>query len=155
MTHLITKVMLTGLIVASTHLHAENYDFKPGLWETTWKSEIVEIDAPPEMEKMMRSMAKRPDYTETECINDIASAFDLEPEENEGEECQTDSNWISTNKKVFETSCTSPDGASKTVGEMRFNGKTFTSKLEVTISEESMKVKSKLVGNGKYIGACD
>ena len=72
MTHLITKVMLTGLIVASTHLYAENYDFKPGLWETTWKSEIVEIDAPPEMEKMMRSMAKRPDYTEAECINDIA-----------------------------------------------------------------------------------
>lgn len=158
MTHTMTKMLFTGLMLASTQIHAADYDFEPGLWETTWKTEIIELDAPPEMEKLMRSMGNRPVYTETECIKDIASSFDSERDkENEGEECKTTTNRISANKMEFETSCTAPGEVTKTVGEIHFNGKTSTAKLEMTSAsaEESMNIKSTLVGNGKYIGACD
>jgi hypothetical protein len=158
MTHIMTKMLFTGLMLASTQIHAADYDFEPGLWETTWKTEIIELEAPPEMEALMRSMGNRPVYTETECIKDTAPAFDSEPDdENEGEECKTTTNRISANKMEFETSCTAPGEVTKTVGEMHFNGKTSTAKFELTSAsaETSINIKSTLVGSGKYIGACD
>lgn len=153
MTNIITKGIFTGLILASAHLYAESYDFKPGLWETTSTIEIIEIDAPPEIQKMMRSMSNKTVNTETECIENLDSIFDSEPDD--VEECKTTMKHISSNKMSVETLCTGPDGVSKVAGEINLNGETFTSSFEMVTNENSMKMKMKILGNGKYIGACE
>jgi len=146
------KVLFTGLILISSQLYAGNYDFKPGLWETTTTSEVMEIDAPPEIKKMMQHMRQIPMRTETECITDIDSVFDTEPDDAEG--CETTINRISANKIAVEMLCVGEDGTSKGAGEMKLKGKTFTSSLVMTSINGPMKMKIKIVGNGKYIGAC-
>ena len=154
MAHIITKIMYTGLVIASTHLYADNYNFKPGLWETSSSQEIIELDAPPEVKKMMQSMFKMPVETETECIKSID--FLLDPESDEMEECNVNMNRVNANKVMLEVSCENANGSSKTVGELILNGDTFTSNLKVEASDNAMKmnVKMKLVGNGTYIGDC-
>lgn len=152
MTHMISKVMFTGLILASTHLYAENYDFKFGLWETTSTVEIIEVDAPPEIQKMIRSMSNKTINTQTECIRDLATIFDSEPDD--VEECKTTMKHISANKMSVESICTGSDGASTVVGEINLNGETFTSSFKMTTTDNGMKMKMKVIGKGKYIGVC-
>ena len=72
MKHIITGV-LASFVLVSPYTHADNYDFKSGLWEITTTAEIIETDAPPEIEKMIRSMAN---YVETECIKSLTAMFE-------------------------------------------------------------------------------
>jgi len=148
------KVLFIGLILISNQLCAENYDFKPGLWETTTTSEVVEIDAPPEIQKMMQHMAQMPVRTETECIASINSVFNTEPEPDDAEECKTTISRVNSNKMTFEMLCTGEDGTSKGTGEMNLRGESFTSSLVMTSINGPMTMNMKIVGNGKYIGAC-
>jgi len=148
------KVLFIGLVCMSSQLYAENYNFKPGLWETTTTSEIVEINASPEIKKMMEKVPKISQDKETECINSISSLFDEEPDD--AEECKTKKNRVNSNKMVFEMLCTGEDSTSKGTGEINLKGKTFTlSMINSLINEPmKMKIKVKIVAKGKYIGAC-
>ncbi|MFC4279774.1 DUF3617 domain-containing protein [Thalassotalea piscium] len=85
----------------------------------------------------------------------FSAMFDSEPDD--VEECKVNIKRISSNKLLFESVCTDTEagGVSKTVGEMNLNGKTLTSLVESTTSDESFSMKMKIVGSGKYIGACD
>jgi len=147
------KVLLTGLILLSNQLYAESYDFKRGLWKTTTTSKVVEIDAPPEIKKMMQHLSQMPVATETECINSISSLFDAEL--GDTEECKTIANRVSSNKMTFEVLCTGEDGTSKGIGEINLKGTSFTSSVVVASVNGPVKMKLKLVGDGKYIGACE
>ena len=81
------KILFIGLISISGLLHAENYNFEPGLWKSTTTQEVIEIVAPPEIKKMMQNLSQMPISTETECIENISSMFDAEPDD--VEECKT------------------------------------------------------------------
>jgi len=146
------KILFIGLILISNQLCAENYDFEPGLWETTTTSEVIDIDAPPEIKKMMKHMAQMPVRIEIECIASISSVFDAEADD--AEECKTTINRVNSNKMTFEMLCTSEDGTSKGVGGMNLRGEVFTSSLVMTSINGPVTMKMKIVGNGKYIGAC-
>jgi|GEM_PF-1843149 len=151
MNKLIQKVMLAGFIVVSSQLLAESYDLKLGLWETTSKTEILAIEAPPDIEKMIRGVSNIPQNTEIECIKNIDSLFASEPD---AEQCKWKMKRVSANKIAFEGICGSSDGSSKGVGEMHLKGETFTAWFEMTSSEGGINIKMKTVANGKYIGAC-
>ena len=153
MTYKITKVIFTGFMLASTQLYAESYNFMPGSWEITSTTKLVEIEAPPEIEKMMRRMSQMSKSTETECVRDINSIF--EPEPDDAESCKTKVRRISANKLIFNMQCTGEDGISKGTGEMDLNGKNFASILEMETTEDSMKLKVEIIGKGKYIGTCN
>ena len=145
------KVLFIGLIFISNQLYSDNYDFKPGLWETTTTSEVVEINAPPEIKKMMQHMSQMPMATETECINSIGSLLDAEPDD--AEECKTTINHVNSKKVTFEMLCTGEDGSSKGSGEINLKGKTFTSSFVITSINGLIEMKMKIVSNGKYVGA--
>tara|TARA_B100000809_G_scaffold256599_1_gene296813 strand:+ start:609 stop:1064 length:456 start_codon:yes stop_codon:yes gene_type:complete len=151
MKHIITRVLASFFLV-SPYIYADNYDFKSGLWEITTTTEIIETDAPPEIEKMIRSMANN---VETECIKSPTAMF--EPEADDVKECKINIKRISSNKLLFEEVCTDAEagGVSKTVGEMNLNGKTLTLLVESTTSDEIFSMKMKVLGSGKYIGVCD
>ena len=152
MTHIITKTLFAGLIATSTHLYAEDYDFKPGLWEIASTTEIVKIDASPEIEKIIRSTLQVPIEKTSECIKDLDSIISTEA--NETMQCKTEMKRVSAKKVILEELCTSSDNTSKIVGEFNLNGETFTSNINVSSTDNAMKVIMKVIGNGKYIGAC-
>ena len=144
------KLLSVGLILTSSQLFAADYDFKPGLWQTTMTTEVLEIDAPPHIVNMMSKLPPPP--TETECITDINTIFDPEPDD--VDECTTTTNRVSSQKMTFETKCTGEDGDSNAVGEIHFNGTTLTSSLILSNVGGPITLKMKILGDGKYIGAC-
>jgi len=146
------KILFIGLISISGLLHAENYNFQPGLWKSTTTQEVIEIVAPPEIKKMMQHLSKMPMSTETECINNISSMFATEPDD--VEECKTTMTRVNSNKIAVEIVCEGEDGKSKGAGEINLNGKTFTSSLVMTSIDGPIKIKMKIMDSGEYIGAC-
>lgn len=148
------KILFIGLISISGLLHAENYNFQPGLWKSTTTQEVIEIVAPPGIKKMMQHLSQMPMSTETECFNNISSMFDPEPDD--VEECKTTMTRVNSNKIAVETVCAGEDGTSKGAGEINLNGKTFTSSfvMSSTNGPMKMKMKMKIIGSGEYIGAC-
>jgi len=95
-----SKAALLGLIIASTNLYAEDYNFKPGLWKTTWTQEITELNVPPEMEKMIRSSLGEPVNVETECINDLEQYLKDDEHEN-SEDDDEDGRKCKINKTYY------------------------------------------------------
>ena len=152
MINLLNRALLAWIIVASSHVNAESYDFKLGLWETTSTTKILEIDAAPDIEKKIRAVSNIPKNTERECIKSIDSLFDPEPDDTE--QCKWQMKRVSANEIAIAGACSGQDGSSKGVGEMHLNGKTFTSWYEITSTEGDIKMKIKVVANGEYIGAC-
>jgi len=64
------------------------------------------------------------------------------------------SNHVNSKKVTFEMLCTGEDGSSKGTSEINLKGKTFTSSLVITSINGPIKMKMKIVSNGKYVGAC-
>jgi len=144
------KLLSVGLILTSSQLFAADYDFKPGLWQTTMTTEVLEIDAPPHIVNMMSKLPPPP--TETECITDINTIFDPEPDD--AQDCKTTTTRVSSKKMNFETKCLAEDGSSNGVGEIHFSGSTITSSIIMTTIGGPMTLKMRILGEGKYIGAC-
>ncbi|WP_417762123.1 DUF3617 domain-containing protein [Shewanella sp.] len=154
MQHSVHKLLLTGLIFTSPLLYAEDYDFTPGLWEITTKSEGTLIKATPEMKQMLeKSGSLKPfTYTKKACIRKFNLFDDANSED--GEKCQKNIQRINATQATFESNCTSIDSTTHTVGEYHLNGKTLTFTQESEVTEESMSIKGTLIGNGKYLGPC-
>uniref|UniRef100_UPI000B34DC3E DUF3617 domain-containing protein n=1 Tax=Thaumasiovibrio occultus TaxID=1891184 RepID=UPI000B34DC3E len=134
------------------YLYADDYDFKPGLWEISSTNEIIEIEAPPAVENGIRNMPKQ---VENVCIEDPTVMY--EPEPGEQGECNVDIERKSANKLVFESFCTDPysDGSVKTVGELNLSGDTLTMLTEHNVSDVGFSMKMETLSHGKYIGACN
>lgn len=153
MTSLIKKSLYTAIILASSHLYADNYDFKLGLWENSSTIEIIEIDAPREVEQMMREMFKAPRETVTSCFKSVASVLELEEEQKA--QCTRNVKRISANKVKVEELCTGIENTTETIGEINLNGKNSSSVFETTSTDGPYTMKLKVVASGKYVGACD
>jgi hypothetical protein len=152
MNTVVPKIIFSLFFIVPLTTYANNYDFKSGLWEITTTAEIIDTDAPPEIEKMIRSMANN---VETECINSPTAIF--EPDADDVQECKLNIKRTSSNKLLFEDVCTDAEGGgfSNTAGEMNLNGKTLTFLAESTTSDESFSMKNKVLGSGKHIGKCN
>ncbi len=154
MPHSIYKLLLTGLIFTSTQLYAADYDFTPGLWEFTTKSEGTLIKATPEMKQMLEQGGNLKPYTYTNkaCLIkfDLFDAADNE----DGEKCQNSIQRINANQATFESNCTSADGTTHSVGEYHLNGKTLTFTQEMDSNSDTMSAKTTITGSGNYLGPC-
>ena len=153
MSSVVKKSVYIAIILASSHLYADNYDFKPGLWENSSTIEIIEIDAPSEVKKIMREMFEAPRETKTTCFKSFASLLELEGEQKA--QCEREVTRISANKVKVEELCTEIESTTKTVGEINLNGKSTNSEFETTSTDGPYKMKFKVVASGKYVGACD
>ena len=132
----IVVTIFVGLV--STKIYAGEYDFKPGLWETTTLTEIEGIS-----EKM-------PPEIEQECMKGTDFMYESD------DECKYEKKRVNANKMLVDVICTSPEGMiSKGTGETNFNGKTSSGSFDMEMSRGSsgsMKIKSSF--SGKYLGAC-
>lgn len=156
MPHPVNKLLLAGLILTSTHLYAEDYDFTPGLWEITTKSEPTLIEATPEMKQMLENAGgvKPSTFTHKECIENFDLLDDADGDDDD-EKCQENVKRINANQVTFESNCTSAEGKSHSTGEYYLHGKTFTIKQEIESYSDSMSSKVTMTGTGKYLGPCD
>ena len=137
-------VAAVALGLASQQSYAGEFDFKPGLWETTATSEVK--GAPAEMAAMM----KMPPETERECIKDNDLMFESD------DECNYEKNRISAKKLLVDITCTTPEGVSKGTGEIDFDGDKTSGWFEMDMPggpAGPMKIRS--VFNAKYVGTCD
>ena len=131
----IVAVIVLGL--ASTQIYAGDYNFKPGLWETSTLTEVIGVPA------------KIPQQTEQECIKGTDAMYESD------DECKYEKKRVSTNKMLLNMICTTPEGVSKGTGEVNFNGKTTSGWLEMGVPRgPSGTMKMKINFNGKYLGAC-
>ena len=143
MKFLSTIVAAIVLGLASTQIYAGDYNYKPGLWETTTTLEVKGVPAE------MAAMMKMPPQTERECIkeDDIWLKSD--------DECKYDKNRISSKKLLVNIICTTPEGATKGTGEINFNGKKSSGWFEMDVPQgPSGPMKIKSIFNAKYLGAC-
>ena len=128
--------IIVGLV--STNICAGEYDFKPGLWETTTVTEIEGLT-----EKM-------PPEIEQECMKGTDSMYESD------DECRYKKKRVNANKMMVEMTCTTPDGMiGKATGETNFNGKTSSGWFDMNMSRGSSgSMKMKVTFSGKYLGAC-
>ena len=131
------------LVSASTLLYAEDYNFKPGLWQTTTTFDIQGV--PPEMAAMM----KMPPQTEQECVKENEFMFESD------DKCKYENKRVSANKLLVNVTCTTPQGVTTGTGEVNFNGTTSSGWFEMDVPQgPSGPMKMKTVFNAKYVGAC-
>ncbi len=131
------------LSTASLTVNAGEYDFKPGLWETTTK---IKIEGVPKA--MAALMAPPAPITETGCTTEKDIIF------NSDSECKYDTNRISSKKVRMKMTCSSPNGAAKGKGEINFNGKKLNGWFEMNSRGPSGPMKIKHTFTAKYVGTC-
>ena len=132
----IVAAIVVGL--ASTKIYAGDYDFMPGLWETTSQTEIIGISE------------RIPPHTKRECIKGTDSLFVSD------NECKYEKKRVNAKKILVNITCTRPEGISKGTAEVNFNGKTSSGWFDMEIPQglsEPMKMKTTF--NGKQLGACE
>ena len=136
-------VAAISLGLASTPIYAGDYNFKPGLWETTTTMEVK--GAPPEMAAMMNMKPQ----TEQHCVKESDLMFESD------DECQYERKRASSKKMLLTITCTTPQGVTKGTGEVTFNGKTSTGWFEMDVPQgASSSMKMRTIFNAKYLGAC-
>lgn len=129
--------------LAGQQSQAGDYNFVPGLWETTTTSEIKGV--PPEIAAMM----KQPPRTQQSCVTEDDLKFGA------GDECQYENKRLSASKLRVDVSCATPVGVTKGMGEVNLKGKTAAGWFEMTVPEGPMgPMTMKSVFNAKYVGAC-
>ena len=143
MKKLSTIVAAITLGLASTQIYAGDYNFKPGMWETTTTLEVKGVPAE------MAAMMKMPPQTEQECIKEDEPMFESD------DECKYDKKRVSAEKLLVNITCTTPEGVSKGTGEVNFNGKTSSGWIEMDVPQgPSGPMKIKSIFKAKYLGAC-
>jgi len=141
--YLSTIVAAIILGLASTQIYAGEYDYKPGLWETTTTLEVKGVPAE------MAAMMEMPPQTEQECIKENEPMFVSD------DECKYEKKSVSAKKLLVNITCTTPEGVTKGTGEVNFNGTTSSGWIEMDIPKgPSGQMKIKSIFNAKYIGAC-
>lgn len=143
MNYLSTAVVGIMLGLTSAQTYAGNYDFKPGLWETTTTMEVKGVP------EQFAAMMKMPPQTEQECIKETDLLFKSD------EECRFDRKRISANKMLVDITCNTPEGITKGNGEINFNGKKSNGWFEMNVPQgPAGPMKMKSIYNAKYLGSC-
>ena len=138
-----TIVAVIILDLASTLIYAGEYDFEPGMWESTTTVEFMGV--PPEMAAMM----KVPPQTRRECVKENDLMFESDAK------CTYEKKRVSAQKLLVNITCNTPEGVTKGTGEVNFNGKTASGWFEIQLPQgPSGTMKMKSIFNSKYIGAC-
>jgi hypothetical protein len=142
----IIAVMLTFVITGSSAAANEKaYNVNPGMWETTYKTEVSGV--PPEMAAMMQEQPK----VERECVE--KKIIDFSPGDMT-KECSFNSTRHSANKMSWDIQCKGEGGNSTGHGEVNFNGNTATGWFEMNMQGPMGPMKIRNVFKGKRTGPC-
>lgn len=129
--------------LASNPTFAGEYDFKPGLWETTMTMEIKGIPA------QLAEMMKMPTQTRQECVQESDLMFKTD------DECKFNRKRISANKMLVTIACKTPEGITKGAGEINFYGDKSTGWFEMNVPQgPAGPMTMKSLYQAKYLGAC-
>lgn len=143
MKYLPRLVILVIVGLMPLYAYADDYDFTPGLWESTV---TVEFKGIPDQ---MASMMKIPIKTESICLRKDDLMFKTD------NQCTYEKNRISKNKMKIDITCNTPQGVTKGSGEINFTSKSSSGWIEMNVPGGSMgPMTMKSNFNSKYIGAC-
>ena len=146
MKHLYTFTTVICLSILSTLAWAGDYNFKPGLWESTSTTKITGI--PPELAQFMGNVNKNI-QTETECVMDVDTML------NTDSNCDVKYTRVNAGEILVDLSCNTPEGASSGKGEMYLKGTTASGSLVMSMPGGQFgAAKIESTFKGKYIGAC-
>ena len=138
-----TTVVSIFLGLVSTQAYAGEYDFKPGLWETTTTTEVNGVP------EQFAAMMKIPPQTEQECIRESDLMFETD------DECKFDRKRVSAKKMLVNITCNTPDGITKGTGEINFNGVKSTGWFEMNVPNgPTGPMKMNSIYSAKYLGSC-
>lgn len=146
MKHLYTFTGVICLSVSSTIALAGDYNFKPGLWESTATTKITGV--PPEVAQFMANMSNNT-HTETRCVMDVDTML------NADSNCDVKYTRVNAGEILVDLSCNTPEGPSSGKGEIYLKGTTASGSLAMDMPGGQFgAVKMKSTFKGKYIGAC-
>ena len=136
--------MLTAFLLSTVSLavYAGEYDFKPGLWETTSKMKVTGVP------KQMAAMMATAPMTEQHCMTEKELFM------NTDDGCKYDKKRVSSKKLKVTMACNTPNGIDKGRGEVNFNGKKVTGWFEMNSRGPSGPMKMKNTFTARYLGAC-
>jgi hypothetical protein len=143
MKYYIKTLALFILGTFSIAVYAGEYDFKPGLWETTSKMQITG------MPKEMAAMMPTSPVTEQDCMSEKDILF------NSDKECKYNKKKVSAKKLQFDVTCNTPNGEEKGKGEINFNDTKVDGWFEMTSRGPTGPMKMRSTFNAKYLGACN
>jgi hypothetical protein len=135
-------------ILSSFSSHAEDYDFKPGLWETKISVEILG------MPKEMSAMTQPPVLVESECVKQDDVNFMMQGEKAE-KNCKITNKRLSAEKVQIKMICVNSDVTTKGHGEMNFKGTVVTGWFDMQMPGPMGQMTMKSVFDSKYIGPCE
>ena len=137
---LITTI-IPGLI--SLSVHADSYNFKAGLWETTTTMEVKGV--PAEMAKMMQM----PTQVDQDCVQKGEVMFESD------KNCQYEKTRVSANKLLVKITCSTPEGITNGKGEVNFNGKTTNGFFAMNVPRGPFgPLLIKNTFKARYLGSC-
>jgi hypothetical protein len=139
----VAKLALFILGTLSSVAYAGEYDFKPGLWETTSKMQVTGVP------KEMAAMMSPPPMTEQDCMTEKDILF------NSDKECKYNKTKVSAKKLLFDVICKTPSGDEKGKGEINFNDTRVNGWFEMTATGPMGPMTMKSTFTAKYIGACN
>lgn len=125
---------------------AGDYNYKPGLWESTATMKMEGM--PPEMAAM--AMMNMEPKVERECVKGTEHLFE------DNQECKYEKKRISSKKmQIVKITCVT-DGNVVTTGrgEINFMGETVEGWFEMDMPNAPPEMKMKSTFTSKYIGAC-
>lgn len=138
-----TAVLAAVLGMAAQPGHAVDYNFVPGLWETTTRSEVHGV--PPEIAAMLQM----PPQTDRACV----TADDLQF--GAGDQCEYSNQRVSASELRVAVSCITPMGPAHGSGEVILQGKTSSGWFEMSVPQSlAGPMTMKTVFQSRYVGAC-
>jgi len=136
----IITIFVLGWIATSAY--AGEYDFKPGLWETT--TNVTFTGLSPQFAKMME---QKP-FTEQYCMSEKDLFMNSE------NDCKYTRKRVSSRLLKVSMSCNSQNGNATGKGEIHFNGRKVSGWFEMQGRGPNGPMTTRNNFTSKYIGAC-
>lgn len=138
-----TAIAMLILVTVPAGVYAGEYNFKPGLWETTSSVKFTGLPA------QMAAMMEQAPITEQHCMSEKELFM------NSSKECKYTKNRVSAKKLKVSMTCNTEGGVAKGQGEINFNGKNVDGWFEIKGRGPAGPMTTKNRFTSKYLGVCD
>lgn len=143
------KVYLTLFTcMLSSNLYAAQYNFKPGLWESTSKMEVSGVP------EQYAPMFAKPPKVSKKCVTSEDANFNMEKEPQQ--QCTYNHNRVSADKMTFEVECNSKGSSMSGKGETNYHHTQVDGWFNMVVPQGPgggpMTINTTY--QSKYLGAC-
>ena len=147
-TYKLKEIIAVFFIASAFSVSAENYNFKPGLWETKISVEIKGV--PEEMAGLM----KPPVMTERECVTKDDVNFVIQ-QDKVGENCKITNKTLSANKIQMKMLCVNNGVTTKGEGEINLKDTLAEGWFDMIMPGPMGQMTMRNNFKSKYVGPCD